>query len=431
MRVLIVATYFPPVNSTGARRVTAFARNLAARGHDVVVVTPTKRPAHGALTEPLPQGVRILELPRPTEISPTRTETPAVPSRRGVLGSLRGRAAQLALRLCGQLLDRDLIFVRDLLRDPRAQEETQRADVMMSTSPPWITHLGARLLARRWGTPWVADYRDQFSNGNLAQGTWLSRRLEVVLDRWLVRHSQATVTVSRAMQDYYARWSPDTHLIYNGFEPARVQQAVEWVATQPPRSGELVVRYVGTYVDFLPPHEFLRALQLLKADTPVRFEIIGAHSEALVEHVRAATPDLLDVVVSRPKVDADEALRLMAEADCLVVLETWQRSKDSQRGVATTKLFEYLAVRRPTVIAASPDIEAARIARDAGLLVCVSTDPEELCRGLRAVAAGSLALTPDTDVINGFSREGQSVQLETILEAVVGSRRTVVELERR
>lgn len=425
MRVLIVATYFPPVNSTGARRVTAFARNLATLGHDVVVVTPTKRPAHGALTEPVPAGVRILELPRPTEISPTDTEIAAHPRRRsGVLGRLRSRGARIALRLCGQLLDRDLIFVKDLLRDRRAQEEAQRADVIMSTSPPWITHLGARLLAGRWGTPWVADYRDQFSNGNLAQGTWLSRRLEVVLDRWLVRHSQATVTVSRAMQDYYARWNPDTHLIYNGFEPARVEQALTWAATQPRRRGELVVRYIGTYVDFLPPHEFLRALQLLKADTPVRFEIIGANSEALLEHVRTSTPDLLDVVVSRPKVDADEALRLMAEADCLVVLETWQRSKDSQRGVATTKLFEYLAVRRPTIIAASPEIEAARIARDAGLLVCVSTVPEELARGLRAVASGGLELAPDADVINGFSREGQAIELESILQEIVGSHRS-------
>lgn len=430
MRIVFVACYFPPVNSTGARRVTAFAGNLAARGHDVVVITPTKRPAHGPLTEPIPAGVRLLELPRPTEALPDPAEGACRARRPGLFARLRRQAAQFALRLCGQLADRELVFVKDLVRDRRALDKARQADVIISSSPPWVTHLGARLLARRSGTPWVADYRDQFSNGNLAQGSFLSRKLEVVIDRWLVRRSQATVAVTRAMQEYYARWAPDTRLIYNGFEPARVEQAVEWVAAQPRRTGELVIRYVGTYVPTLPPHEFLRALQMLVPESPFRFEMIGANSEGLLDHVRTSTPDLLDHVICRPKVGADEALRLMADADCLVVLETWERSIDSQRGVATTKLFEYLAVRRPTVIAASPDIEAARIARDAGLLVCASTDPEELYRALRSVAAG-IALTPDADVINDYSRDGQAIELESILEELVGGRRSLTGSERR
>jgi glycosyltransferase involved in cell wall biosynthesis len=431
MRIVFVACYFPPVNSTGARRVTAFARNLAARGHDVVVITPTKRPAHGALTEPVPAGVRMLELPRPTEVRQAHIEGPPGPRGPGVLRRLRKPMARVVLRLCGQLVDRDLVFVKDLVCDQRAQEEVQKADVMISTSPPWITHLGAQLLSRRSGTPWVADYRDQFSNSQFAQGSRLSRRVEIVLDRWLVRRSQATIAVSRAMQDYYARWVPDTHLIYNGFEPTRVEQAMKWVATQPRHPGEFVMRYVGTYVKSLPPRELLGALQLLVPDTPFRLEVIGANTEALREHVRNFTPDLLESVVCRPKVDADEALRLMADADCLVVLETWQRDADSQRGVATTKIFEYLAVRKPIIIAASPDIEAVRIARDAGLLVSASTDPEELCRGIRAVASGTLALTPRPEVINGFSRDGQAIQLESILKEVVGRRRSLAGRERQ
>jgi glycosyltransferase involved in cell wall biosynthesis len=394
-------------------------------------MTPTKRPAHGALTEAVPKGVRVLELPHPSEMTPTPAEDSAGSDRPGVLRRVRKRAARVTLRLFGQLADRELIFVKDLLRDPRVQEEARAAEVMISTSPPWVTHLGARLLARRWGTPWVADYRDQFSNSQFVEGSRFSRKVEVALDRWLVRHSHAVITVSRAMRDYYADWSPDTHLIHNGFDPARVEQAMEWASTQPRLPREFVVRYVGTYVESLPPHEFLRALPLLLADTLVRFEAIGANSEALMEHVHRSAPDLLDVVVCRPKVDADEALRLMADADCLVVLETWQRSKDSQRGVATTKLFEYLAVRKPTIIAASPDIEAARIARDAGLLVCASTDPEELDRGLRAMATGRLMLRPHIDVINGFSRLGQSVQLESILEKIVANDRHPLEPDRR
>ena len=430
MRILFVACYFPPMNSTGARRVTAFAANLAARGHDVVVVTPTKRPAHGALTETVPSGVRLLELPHASEVVPALGQSAVAVRRASLFGRLRRRATQVTLRVCGQLLDRDLLFVRELLRDPRAQAEARQADVVVSTSPPWVAHLGAWLVARRWGMPWVADYRDQFSNSQFGEGSWLSRRIEIRLDRWLVRRNQATIVVSRAMQEYYARWDPDSHLIYNGFDPVRVEQALARAATQP-RRDEFLVRYLGSYMEALPPRDFLHALQLLKVDRPVRFEVIGAHAEALAEYVRAATPDLAEVVVCRSKVGADEALRLMAEADCLVVLETWQRSKQSQRGVATTKVFEYLAVGRPTVIAASPDIEAARIARDAGLLVCASTDPEELAHGLLAVASGSFEPTSDADVVNGFSRTGQAAQLESILAEVVATHQSLAGPERR
>jgi glycosyltransferase involved in cell wall biosynthesis len=421
MRILFVACYFPPANSTGARRVTAFARNLAARGHDVVVITPTKRPAHGPLTEPIPPGVRVLELPRPTQVTAEEAGEGAIARRASMRDRVRRRVVRVVLRLCGQLVDRELVFVKDLLRDPRAQAEARQADVLVSTSPPWVTHLGAWLLARRWHKPWLSDYRDQFSNSQFVEGSRLSRRAELVLDRWLVRHSKATTTVSRAMQEYYAQWQPDAHLIYNGFEPSGVRDALVWAGEQQPRRDEFVVRYVGTYVEALPPHEFLQALQLLARDVPVRFEVVGDNAEALQDHLRTSFPDLVGVVDCRPKVGGAEALRLMAGADCLVVLETWQRSVESQRGVATTKLFEYLAVRRPVIIAASPGIEAARIARDAGLLVCASTSSDELYRGLQVVASGGFEARPVDEVIAGFSREGQAVELESVLQDLIAA----------
>jgi glycosyltransferase involved in cell wall biosynthesis len=74
-------------------------------------------------------------------------------------------------------------------------------------------------------------------------------------------------------------------------------------------------------------------------------------------------------------------LALQRRAACLLVIT----EGDRRRSVATGKLFEYLAARRP-VLVLGEGTEAARIAVDAGVGTAVSaTDPSAIAAALRQV----------------------------------------------
>ena len=64
MRFVFIAHYFPPVNSSGAKRVEALSKYLVAAGHDVTVITTSKTASDGAFTEVVPKGVKLIELSR-------------------------------------------------------------------------------------------------------------------------------------------------------------------------------------------------------------------------------------------------------------------------------------------------------------------------------------------------------------------------------
>ena len=61
-KIVFIPHYYPPVNSSGAKRVEAISKYLASDGHDVTVITTKKTGADGEFTEAIPKGVRLIEL---------------------------------------------------------------------------------------------------------------------------------------------------------------------------------------------------------------------------------------------------------------------------------------------------------------------------------------------------------------------------------
>lgn len=62
MNVVFIVHYFPPVNSSGAKRVEAISKYLASDGNSVTVITTKKTASDGRFTEVYPKGVNVIEL---------------------------------------------------------------------------------------------------------------------------------------------------------------------------------------------------------------------------------------------------------------------------------------------------------------------------------------------------------------------------------
>src|SRR6202023_1748690 len=62
MKIVFFVHYFPPLNSTGARRVESFVKYLSRWGHEIVIVSTRKTMRDGPLTEQVPPHVRLYEI---------------------------------------------------------------------------------------------------------------------------------------------------------------------------------------------------------------------------------------------------------------------------------------------------------------------------------------------------------------------------------
>jgi glycosyltransferase involved in cell wall biosynthesis len=423
MNIVFIAHYFPPLNSTGARRVLAFSKYLSHFGHRVTVVTTRKYSHDGALTEPLPEYCQVIEVGRRAR---GKKKVGASRKREGGRSTF---VTQLVLakrwltRFFGQLMDLRLIFAARFflgLLPKEAIRAIGEADVLVSSSPPWPVQLAGRLAARRFGKAWLADYRDTFSGSHVFPGSALSSRIERSLDRWMLGGAAAVTVVSTPMEEYYRQLHDNVVTIENGFDPEAFAKARRDAGESNDRSsGHVVVRFMGTVQASSIPVNFLKAVRQLSEPARARLRVEYRGDSRLVQKVLTTEcGDIAECFTFEREVPHGAALRLMLAADALLFSETSSTESLSAKGVLTTKIFEYLAAGRPIIADIEPSTLAGGVILRSGLAAACSTDPSQLARAIQELIDGTVTVAPDQEYIASFSRERQTRNLERLLVEV-------------
>lgn len=442
MKIVFLAHYFPPLNSSGARRVQSFARYLAAAGHQVTVICTKKSQRDGLLTEAIPDGISLLELDGFGRVSPSPAMQSSevlkggsvVSGNRSFVGRILLAIKRPIARATGQLVDHRLIYAVQFLYpwlDGLAKKELRDADILMSTSPPWPIHLAGYFSKRRFLKPWVADYRDQFSGSHIQSGLpWFQKR-EAQLERWFLRKADAVVTISEPMKEYYEQFHPSVFCIQNGYEESLFQKRVgindSEVEVGQSRGNEIVIRYLGNISSDRIPFGFFEALKRVNQNSsnPIIAEFYG-ESSLLVNIIARQIPAVKPYIRLCKQLPYAEAIGRMQDADALFFIETSDFSSHSSRGVLTTKLFEYLAARKPIIAEINDKALTASYIIRAGANLVTSQDPSEIEKALIKLREGRLNLEFNDSFIQGLSRRLKAVELEGLLKNIVDINSKVV-----
>lgn len=432
MKVVFFVHYFPPLNSTGSRRVESFAKYLARDGHEIVVVSTRKTLRDGPLTEEVPPYVRLYELDssgrRMQRQTPSATAASSRPAAKRIHWTRRLR--QQIMRLSGQLIDHRVVFamaLRSKKLDAQVAQELESADIFVSSCPPWPAHLAALVAARRFGKPWIADYRDQFSGNHVMNGTWLSDWMERAIDRALLKRATAVTVISGPMQTYYEAMHTMVHCVENGYD-SEVFQTVRAAlnpVTSEATDRPIVVRYLGTITRDRIPHSLLEALERVnrsgRSTRRVKLELFG-DTRILEDFIDARHPGLKQWIDFLPAVPYRKSIEAMLTADALLFMETSNMSSLSARGVLTTKLFEYLASGRPIVAEIDEQTLAASYIRRASESHVVSRDVETLVAALEQLSNGWPVAGHDDAFVTSLSRREKARQFEQIALGVSTTR---------
>jgi hypothetical protein len=423
-RVLIVAYYFPPIGGIGAIRAARFAELLPDFGWEPTVLAPasTPHPTDPDLRYPAERVIRSpsLELSRLGRMVGSSvgaaSSNPAsdAPSGRG--GGQERRSAAATVRSALRLAAHRYVFYPDAqigwypgatIRGLRALART-RFDLVYSSSNPITAHLVARTLGRRAGLPWVAEFRDPWSDRLAPDHPYREHGQRLAAN--LGRGASAVIMPTPTMGEWYSRiWDRQITIVENGHDLGHPQP-------RPP--DRLTLTHLGTYY---PGKQSFRAVwaalaELVRMGTgrPPVVQFVGElPAEVMDEASQYGVGDLIRATGIVPHHEAIEAVL----SSSILMASGFAGSHPLDLGVIPAKLFEYLASLLPVLyLTDTPDDASGVLRGQPGCFVLNRDDTEGILALLRDGVAGRVYERE----VEPLSRRARTRELAAVFDRAVG-----------
>ena len=241
-------------------------------------------------------------------------------------------------------------------------------DVIISTGPPHSMHLIAQQLKNSFDIPWMADFRDPWTdlyyNKEFFQ-LGFAKRKNKRLEEKVLKSADVVVTVGNELKKYFERFNSNVEVIPNGFDD-EVEHDEEI---------ELSQKFSLSYIGLLPksslPTNLLMAIQCLidensdfKNDIELNF--IGDIHESVSASIHEL--QLSNYTNFFGYVPHKEAIKYQKSAQVLLVLIP---NVYGNKGIITGKVFEYMAANRP-ILALGPingDLQSILTNSNAGTII--------------------------------------------------------------
>ncbi|UCC84160.1 MAG: glycosyltransferase [Gemmatimonadota bacterium] len=421
-RVLIVSFFYPPNPAVGGLRVAKFAQYLPEFGW-----TPTVLTARSEAVSPSEPGTNVHATRYVAPFGLPRGSAPADAAGRRSLrerAACRGRFTRAAYAALRHLLPMSSVRMPDAtlgwlpfgVAEGRRLLDSGDFQAIFSSSGPPSSHIVAARLQRYSGLPWIADYRDPWSDNHWDNRIGAFRLLERRLERRVLRAAALLTTVAPTWASQLRELhGHDVEVVYNGFDPADYP-------SEPQTTDRFTLTYVGSLIR---PHEspepLFQALARLKSRPDLDLDGSGFQIRFLGTAPGAAAElaeryGVAHLVSYLPPVSHRECLAQQAAAAALLFLG-WS---DPERGVITAKLFEYLGAGRPILAVGPPGGEVSRILRECGL-PDLTDDPQTIARRLEAwlsefADSGKLAAQTEGPAIKAYTRRAQAQRLAQLLD---------------
>jgi glycosyltransferase involved in cell wall biosynthesis len=418
LRVLIVSYGYPPSQAIGYIRVGKLSKYLARNGCDVRVITshPDCLPFPSLLRVELPDEHIVRVRFGREQRKQAAGSTSAARLWRSRLGRAMRRIGRHVPRPnFSRLPDIAMRWYGPAERAGRTLIEGWRPDVLFSSSGPAGSHVVASRLARRYSLPWVADFRDLWTNNPVViYPPWLDA-LERQYERAVLRAATHLVTVSEPLaEELRLIHGKPVSVVCNGYDP-------EDFLGSPADTPEFVLTYTGQLNPGThDPTSLLRAIAALDAQgaispTTFRLRLIGRvgydYIDTLAEqHGVQAYIDTTGVIAHT------EAIRHQQSASALLLINIV--APRGSNGIISGKLPEYLGARRPILAIGPEDRSVSALLRTTGTGQWAATpaDIADILERWISRRGPPEASMTDTGAIAAYSRAEQGRVLAGILQ---------------
>ena len=426
-RVLIITYYWPPSGGSGVQRWLKFAKYLPEAGWEPVIFTPENPDfdlQDETLLKEISPDLEVIRFPiwEPYQLfAKVKKQGKSHPGR--ILEQpKKGFLEKIAIWLRANLLVPDprvfwvkpsVQFLSQLLKEGQFQ-------AIITTGPPHSLHLIGQQLKQKHGVPWLADFRDPWSQweflDTLPMFSFIRRQHEA-LERKVLQQADVVVTISPTFQRDLEKLSGrKIDLVTNGYDPADIPQDF---APRTKVANQLHLIYTGIIDAIRNPLPLIQALkdEFEATGEEVSWTFVGKVSEQVQQQVQA-DPWLQCHIHFAGYVSHQEVFDFYAKADALVLILT---DTKNAKGNIPGKLFEYLATGLPVLALGDPQGDSSEILGQAGAGAVLSHGDQlamrQALRRLYQIAGAQQAVGS----LEAYSRKTGSKQVAELLDRVVFS----------
>ncbi len=368
-RVLLITYYWPPSGGAGVQRVLKLVKYLRDFGWEPIVFT-AQDAAYPILDETLladvPEGTVEWksEIWEPYEVYKRfigQSKQEQVYS--GFMNEEKGLSftQKLSIWIRGNFFipDARAFWIRPATRFLRQQLAIHPVDAIISSGPPHSVHLIARNIHRENKTPWIADFRDPWTNidfyDQLMLTRWADQRHKS-LERKVVRDCSALTTVTWTwQQEFIDLGARSTSVITNGFDEE------DFPAVPPKPEPGFVFNYIGFLNDDRNSPVLWQAFGELCHEIPALREVLRFRFVGKADHVVFRDLEKNGLLALTEKIDYvphSEALHYLTRARFLLLLIN---DVPNAMGHVPGKTYEYLGARRPILCIGPEESDAAKV----------------------------------------------------------------------
>lgn len=385
-RVLIITYYWPPSGGSGVQRWLKMAKYLPENGWQPVIYT-TENAEYPIVDHSLEKDVLPeTEVIRRPIFEPysfykkflgiKKEETIKVGFASDTKKSKWKEGLSLWIRGNLFIPDARCFWIRPSVKFLTDYLKEHPVDAIISTGPPHSMHLIAMKLRKETGIPWIADFRDPWTEIDYYDELHLTRwadRKHHRLEREVLTKADKVVTIGWECGRGLGRLgNRNVRVIPNGYdwETDTIQQAV-------PLSQEFTLTHLGVITPSRNAPQLWEALKELKSENPdfskdLKIKLIGQVDQSIVQNLE--TDGLMDNTEIVPHIPHDEVQQAQQSSQVLLLLIN---NTPNAKGILTGKLFEYLSSGRPILCIGPKDGDAARILKETHAGQTVSFEDKE------------------------------------------------------
>ena len=377
-KALVISYYWPPSGGAGVQRWLKFVKYLRDFGWEPVLFCP-ENPEYPetdtSLFKDVPDCLEVIKFPiwEPYQ------------AYKKLLGQKKEdkiNAAFLSEKKKNRFLEDLSVWIRGNFFIPDARKfwirpsvkflsqylDLHPADVIISTGPPHSTHMIAMPLAEKFGLPWLADFRDPWTNIDFYKELKLTGRADRKhhqLELEVLRKADAVTVISNSMADDFSKIHPRSYtVITNGYDSDDTGMPV------PIPDSKFSIAHIGTLVSTRNPVTLWEALKGLLSTHHDLAEELEIKLVGKVDFTVTASLESYGLSRFVRRIDYmphDEVVKCQQQSQVLLLIIN---NTPNSKMILTGKFFEYLAARRPILCLGPEDGDAARILKEthAGLL---------------------------------------------------------------
>lgn len=420
-RVLVVSYYYAQEEVIGSIRVQGLIRHLDQFGWipTLLTVSPDQnvRRTSNIIYAPIKPADPLL--PGLLNIDPD------IPFKEQVSVSSNGRLTSFLE--CALQTYKEIVYYPDeqkgwyshAIAEGSRELRQNHYDVILSSSTPYTSHIIARELKQRHGVPWIADFRDLWTQNHFFKHSVIRRLFETRLEKRTISSADAITTVSEPLADKLSTLheSVPVFTITNGFDPDLLNHGS-------PASNCFNIVYTGKIYnqkqDPVPLFIALRSLidNRLVDPSTIRVDFYGSQSDWIYDEI--SRYNLGQNVFLHNTVTRELSLNLQRNAQILLLL-AW--NDPGEKGIYTGKIFEYLAAKRPILSIGSKGsvIDDLLLQTHAGISL---TDPLEisnyLCDSYRDyLSSGCVQYHGKENEVQRYTHIEMAKKFATVLNGLV------------